>query len=221
MKKSNNTITIEEQQYTKLSTIEEIKNNGNGNHLKFICESSLGKIVTHLRLLGIDCDCNRTYNRPFVLYKARSEHRIIITESKSLIKELINLNTPKKKETYEVYSDDEDDDDQNEDNKQEYFYIEQSDTINDQILAIVNQFQLVCNDVFSRCLSCNIYVLPLEVTDSNREELLKSDGVTEKVIEVYGTTFTKCPECNQLYWKGHYHEKALHLARTLSYQERD
>jgi uncharacterized protein with PIN domain len=151
-----------------------------------------------------------------------------LTDSLSFRDELYRLNHPKQENNYEVYSDDSGE----EENQNctcdgnnlkgrivyEYFVVKEQKDYKKQILEIVNQFKIICkNEVFTRCLQCNICVDHIELTDENRVQLLKEPGVTEKVFLEYGKTFTRCPQCLRLFWRGHYYHKVLKLANIYSY----
>jgi uncharacterized protein with PIN domain len=207
--------------HINVSTKYQLQQSNQGNSLHFLCESSLGKVAKHLRLLGIDCECNTTYNRHYALFKARNEKRIVLTESSSFLKQILRANNPKKKkQSYEVYSDDDSDvEEELVDDRIEYFYITCHNDFETNVKLVTDFFKLMFKPdcIFTRCLTCNTLVNRIELTDENRDSLLKESGVTDCVLKNYGHTLTRCPSCSQLFWQGHYYAHALELAQELSY----
>jgi uncharacterized protein with PIN domain len=59
--------------------------------LKFICDGALGRLVRHLRVLGIDCAFEKDMNAHYLLYLARRDDRIILTKNRNMIQYILQL----------------------------------------------------------------------------------------------------------------------------------
>lgn len=187
--------------------------------LKFIVESSLGKIARHLRLLGIDCECDASFNRAFILFKAFSESRIVITTALSVVKKIIKTNNPPfKRHKYEVYSDDSEDEVFK--TVYHYYLLNEQTSYPDKLLDVVNYFKIPfdCQRIFSRCMYCNVLVDKMSRNEYSNEELLKKMG-SQEAVDNYADTISKCPKCERMFWIGHYYHKCEKWAKKFSYNK--
>ncbi len=79
-------------------------------------------------------------------------------------------------------------------------YFVQATTARDQLAEVIDALGLVPDParMFSRCTVCNVVVEPVE----------ENDRVPPNV-RGRGLTFTRCPSCDRLYWRGSHVERIL------------
>ncbi|KAL0479397.1 mannonate dehydratase [Acrasis kona] len=70
-----------------------------GNNFKYVVDCSLPALATHMRVLGVDTLYDPTFSRNYILFLARRDHRIIVTQSTKLrsMVELILFNRERKR----------------------------------------------------------------------------------------------------------------------------
>jgi uncharacterized protein with PIN domain len=76
-----------------------------GNDKKYIVDSSLPGIAKHLRILGVDTIYDKDYPRNYVLFIARRDDRVIVTQSVKLQDQvqLMSYNRERRKKKIEEY----------------------------------------------------------------------------------------------------------------------
>jgi hypothetical protein len=136
--------------------------------MKIIADRMLGKLAKELRMLGYDTLYYRGENGYPLLKLAREEGRMILTRSTKL--------TPKREEDRIVRV--------MEDNPS----LQLRELIQKKVISLREE------DLFSRCLLCNI---PLG--EISREE---AEGKVPDFIFYQQKEFFRCPQCSRIYWKG-------------------
>lgn len=134
---------------------------------EFIADINLGRLVRYMRALGFDVYFDPTLSAKQVMEISKKENRIILTTSRKLLKF--------KEVTHGIF-----------------IY---KDTIAKQIKKILEFLDLKERvNLFSRCLSCNSLLIPIE-----KQKI--EDRLPPKVREIYNE-YTYCKPCDKIYWHG-------------------
>ncbi|KAL9655194.1 hypothetical protein ABK040_008969 [Willaertia magna] len=186
-----------------------------GNDLHFACDSSLGRMAKHFRMLGIDCFYEPNMTIHYLLFIARRDNRIIITHNRSLIHQ-INFHQ-KEKELRKV---------QQQLNKKKSFNIEEEELKKQKREKELQELEKIYKEqglefnredfeefeeeeeeddlnqdndnnrneefIFTRCIVCNCKIEPVE------KESIK-DEVFPSVFNWYDNFF-RCSGCKKVYW---------------------
>ena len=136
--------------------------------MRFICDVMLGKLAKKLRMLGIDTSYHNNITEDYLIAAAIKENRIVLTR---------NTAFPFSNKAVPV------------------LFILDNNSKN-QLRQTVSHFKINKEMInpFSRCISCNKELSPLE-----------KDLAEGKVADyVFKTTnsFTTCPACEKIYWAG-------------------
>lgn len=136
--------------------------------MRFICDVMLGKLAKKLRMLGIDTTYHNNITGDNLISVSLKENGIILT-----------------RKTERPYSD-----------KATPVLFILDNNPNNQLKQVVSHYKINRNTTtpFSRCISCNKELMPLE-----------KDLAEGKVADyVFNTTesFTTCSVCKKIYWSG-------------------
>ena len=83
----------------------------------------------------------------------------------------------------------------------------ESESLEDQLLQVVETYHLNTQEEFSRCIECNV-----SLTNVTREQV--QERVPPFVFQTQ-EEFMECPSCQKLYWRGtHWHSMLQELARV-------
>ena len=206
---------------------EQTEINGFFRNTKFIADTSISKIAKHIRLLGYDCISDPSYSTNYIIYKARSENRIIVTGSASLASKIKSENKGAKPKVKDYYDSDEEENEENSNNEEtkqiRYLFIDSRKVeFHDSISDIVKSFHLMFHPakIYTRCLKCNDPVQCIKATtEEEMQELTKIMG-GKRIYDLYGQTVTKCPTCKKFFWEGHYFQRCVKFALQYSYSNR-
>ena len=152
----------------------------------FIADVHLRKLSRLLRLLGFDTLHSNDYEDAKIVAIAVEEGRIILTRDRQLLKHGAVTHG---------------------------YWVRSTDPI-EQAREIVKRFDLSDRiRAFSRCLSCNGLLSPVE-----------KDDVFERIppkTAAWLDTYYECESCKKLYWRGTHHERLKALTRLIRAPESD
>ena len=135
--------------------------------MKFIADCMLGKLTRWLRILGYDTAYETFAEDDDLLVESATEARILLTRDGPLARR-----APEGTCVYIDYG-----------------------SLDDQIAQIVVQLGISLEgEPFTRCLTCNTPIRPLEQSDAKTR--------VPDYIHKTQTTFFECPDCAQVYWRG-------------------
>ena len=149
--------------------------------MKFICDSMLGKLAKKLRMLGLDTAYHITAAAEKIITVALKENRIILTRKTNL--PVTDKNIP-------------------------FLFIMNNDP-KQQIRQVISHFKINRSMLrpFSRCISCNIELEPLE-------KKLAEGKVADYIFNTTDS-FSICPACGKIYWSGTHHENMTKIINNL------
>ncbi|MFQ5593361.1 MAG: Mut7-C RNAse domain-containing protein [Anaerolineae bacterium] len=136
--------------------------------MRFLCDAMLGRLATWLRLLGYDTAYSDASDHELAR-QARAGDRILLTRD-------LHLAQRRGIRALQITS----------------------DNLEDQLLQVINRFDLTQSQALSRCPRCNT---PLRELPRPAAE----DRVPPYIYQ-HHTNFRECPACGQVYWRGsHWH----------------
>lgn len=143
--------------------------------MKFITDRTLGKLAKWLRILGYDTLYYRGAIDRSMLEKGRREGRIVLTRRRDMAERQF---TGRMK-------------------------IVMADGVTAQLREVIDELQLAPahNDLFSRCLTCNTCLQPVD------RQLVKG-SVPPYVLQTQ-TDFRICSLCRRIYWSGTHRDNML------------
>ena len=85
-----------------------------------------------------------------------------------------------------------------------------TENIQQQLTFLINELpiEIKSEKLFSRCLDCNVPVTPIPKSEAH-------DKVPEKSYNFY-TDFSRCPNCDKIYWRGTHTERILRMLKTIT-----
>lgn len=190
--------------------------------LRFIAESSCGKIAKHLRMIGLDCTFDKTYSTHYVMFLAQLHDCIIVSQSVAMTKlvEKANKKLQQQQQEEEFDDDEEEEDDQQVSHEQaaemknaatsvklyKYYAVDPCKKFGEQILALLTHFQITCKreHLFTRCLQCNCAVVQYKweaLTEQEQVTLRTEMGEAAYANGYYKNDLTRCNLCGKLFWK--------------------
>ncbi len=152
--------------------------------IKFIADIMVGRLARWLRVLGYDTVYYPNGPRFLLPLEARREGRVLLTRSRRMIEENPDVEA----------------------------YLVIPDRPRQQLIDIMEAFELGTDWIFSRCTLCN---RPVEIVGA--EEV--KDEVPAAVLKME-TRFYRCPGCGKVYWEGsHVHRFREFLERIKEHSE--
>jgi len=147
---------------------------------RFILDVHLGKLAKYLRLLGFDTLYQNNLEDKYIIRLSNNQERIILTRDVGILKHSAVLHG---------------------------YYI-RSDQPGEQVKEVIQRFDLIDNiQPFSRCLSCNGELKPVEKKDIEH----RLDPATNR----YYNEFYLCASCEKIFWKGSHYKEMLIFLRNL------
>ncbi len=141
----------------------------------------LGRLASWLRLLGYDTVYSDAGDHELAR-QARAQDRVLLTRDTQLSKRR-GIDT----------------------------LLIRSDTLEDQLRQVIDEFGLSQSKVFSRCPTCNA---PLRQVSKSAVK----DRVPPYVFENH-ESFQACPECEKVYWRGSHWRRIRHRLDTLDRED--
>ncbi|MFN2540595.1 MAG: Mut7-C RNAse domain-containing protein [Chthoniobacterales bacterium] len=139
---------------------------------KFVADGHLGKLSRDLRLLGLDVLYERDAQDRQLLELARIDNRALLTRDRRLLMHAVLRHG---------------------------YYLRSQNPL-EQTLEVLRRFELASSLMpFSRCLSCNASLQPVE-----KGEVLDR---LEPLTKIYYERFRRCGGCGQIYWQGSHFDK--------------
>lgn len=138
---------------------------------KFILDVHLGKLARLMRLCGFDTLYRNDYDDPEIIELSVSQKRIILTRDRALLHARIIT----------------------------HGYCLRSTNAFEQLSEVIRRFDLNIIAPFSRCLSCNGTLDPVDKASI-------SDQLESKT-KMYYDRFFRCKGCGRIFWKGSHFEK--------------
>lgn len=136
-------------------------------NMGFICDVHLGKLARLMRLLGFDTLYRNDYDDPEIVQISVAENRAVLTRDRVLLHAKVVT----------------------------YGYWLRSINPIEQLSEVVKRFGLEKRIIpFSRCLSCNASLKPIE------KEVIE-DSLEPKTRQYY-EQFHRCERCQKIFWKG-------------------
>jgi hypothetical protein len=141
----------------------------------FIADAMLGKLARWMRMMGCDVEYFRQITDDTLIDRALRGNRIILTRDTRLVRQRICRDSA---------------------------FLVAGDHYTDQLRQVVQAFAIdPFTDMLSRCLRCNLLLVPCEKKD-----------MAEKVpLYVFETQdrFESCPRCRKIYWKATHAEQMV------------
>jgi|Deesub1362B_J571_1020462.scaffolds.fasta_scaffold20160_1 hypothetical protein len=134
--------------------------------IRFAADVMLGRLARWLRAMGYDTLFNPDWPRFLLPMEAKRENRILLTRSKRMAEE-----------HPEVPS-----------------LVIRSPHPREQLLEVVQAFDLGTDWIFTRCTLCNT---PVHETGAEQARGRVPDGILQME-----TRFYECPGCGKIYWEG-------------------
>ena len=142
--------------------------------MRFVADLMLGKLARWLRILGYDTIYGPSTPLKDLVSLCNREHAMFLTRRKSL-PEGVSLTS-----VFNICSED----------------------FEEQLRRVIHHFDLdTATYLFTRCISCNVEVQPVEKVSLRGK-------IPERSFEGYDHFF-QCPQCQSIYWGG------THRANTL------
>ncbi|HEX2959355.1 MAG TPA: Mut7-C RNAse domain-containing protein [Chitinispirillaceae bacterium] len=140
-------------------------------NLGFICDVHLGKLSRLMRLLGFDTLYRNDYDDPEIVQISVAENRAVLTRDRRLLHaKVITCGC----------------------------WLHSTNPI-EQLSEVIKRFGLEkCTTPFSRCLSCNSVLKPIQ------KEAIE-DSLEPKTRQYYDQ-FHRCGQCKKVFWKGSHFE---------------
>jgi uncharacterized protein with PIN domain len=139
---------------------------------RFVADGHLGKLVRDLRLLGLDVAYDRAAEDRQLVELASRDKRALLTRDRRLL----------------MHS------------AVRHGYYLRSQNALEQTTEVLQRFQLsTVLAPFSRCLSCNALLQPVE-----KAEVFDQ---LEPLTQIYYERFRRCDGCRQVYWQGSHFDK--------------
>lgn len=147
---------------------------------RFIADVHLGKLARLLRLTGIDTLYNNSASDPEIAHTAVQENRAVLTRDVGLLKH----------------------------GKLSYGHWLRSTDPDQQLSELIRYFNLSGKlSPFSRCMSCNGHLKPVNKADVEA----KLPPRVQKSFE----EFMQCDQCGKVYWKGTHYKKLVAKVREI------
>ena len=139
---------------------------------KFVADGHLGKLVRDLRLLGFDVLYDRAAQDRQLVELASSDRRALLTRDRRLLMHSA---------------------------VRDGYYLRSQKAL-EQTIEVLQRFQLSSALApFTRCLSCNALLQPVEKADVFER--------LEPLTKIYYERFRRCEGCAQIYWQGSHFDK--------------
>lgn len=139
---------------------------------KFVADGHLGKLVRDLRLLGVDVLYERAAQDRQLVELASSDKRALLTRDRRLLMHSA---------------------------VRDGYYLRSQKPL-EQTIEVLHRFQLSSALApFTRCVSCNALLQPVEKTDVFDR--------LEPLTKIYYYRFRRCEGCGQIYWQGSHFDK--------------
>ena len=148
---------------------------------KFIVDLNVGRLAKGLRIMGYDAFFVPGIEDGELVRLAQEERRILLTRDRFIMRRRIVT-------TGELGA-----------------LLIESESLEDQLLQVVETYHLNTQEEFSRCIECNV-----SLTNVTREQV--QERVPPFVFQTQ-EEFMECPSCLKLYWRGtHWHNMLKELA---------
>jgi len=134
--------------------------------VRFVADVMLGRLARWLRVLGYDTLYDPHVPRFLLPVEAQREDRVLLTRSRRMVEEHPRVRS------YLVYP----------------------DRPREQLIEIMEHFELGTDWIFSRCTLCNRLV---EQVSPEEVKNLVPEAVLQMKSAVY-----RCPGCGKIYWEG-------------------
>jgi uncharacterized protein with PIN domain len=153
--------------------------------MKFIADRMLGKLAKELRILGYDTVFYRSEDTHQLIHCAREEGRAILTRNSKLL--------PKGSQDSIVHV--------REDNP----FLQLKELIQKGHISLVDE------NLFSRCLLCNILLYEIPRNEA--------EGKVPDFIFHQHKNFYRCPQCQRIYWPGSHQKNMKRRIRELQMED--
>lgn len=148
--------------------------------VRFVVDVNVGRLANLLRILGLDAAFGNGWDDAAIADMAEAEGRIVLSRDRELLKR----------------------------SKVVHGRLVRACDPEEQLLEVLTLFGLRGPFArFSRCLRCNVPLLPVAKADIIDRLLPK----TRK----YHDTFSMCPSCGRIYWAGSHFDKLAERLRGL------
>jgi uncharacterized protein with PIN domain len=139
---------------------------------KFVADGHLGKLVRDLRLLGFDVLYDRAAQDRELVELASRDRRALLTRDRRLLMHSA---------------------------VRDGYYLRSQKAL-EQTIEVLQRFQIYSALApFTRCLSCNALLQPVEKADVFER--------LEPLTKIYYERFRRCEGCGQIYWQGSHFDK--------------
>lgn len=143
------------------------------DNMKFLADIMIGKLAKWMKICGFDviyAGNIKDIKKKEIENVCLNESRILLTRDTGYLKQ----------------------------NKIKYLFIK-SNYIHEQLREVFNHFNLKAENLFQRCLICNMPIINID-----------KENIKDKVPPyVYQTQsfFSTCPSCNRIYWCGTHYQR--------------
>jgi uncharacterized protein with PIN domain len=147
---------------------------GPGQRPAFVADAMLGRLAKALRMLGYDVAYDPAVDDASLKLTAVREGRIVLTRDHEVAATSLPIRV----------------------------VLVESDRPAEQLRQVVDSLGLTADGAaFSRCLICNVEVLPVE-----KREV---EGLVPPYVYATQDRFARCPSCGRIYWPATHVEHAL------------
>jgi len=138
--------------------------------LQFLVDVNVGKLAKLLRMLGLDAEFHCSWSDWRIAHKALQEGRIVLSKDRGLLKR----------------------------NHIQWGRLIRGQTPREQLVEVLSFFGIRPPlAIFSRCLSCNTPLQPVDKKDIEHRLKPKTKRFYQR--------FQICPTCERIYWRGSHH----------------
>ena len=150
------------------------------DEITFVCDMMVGRLARWLRIFGYDTLYDPEKPVRDWVPLLLEERRVLLTRNRQIAPELP---------------------------PELYFWVEPNQP-DAQIRQVIEAFELdVQSHLFSRCLLCNVPVVPAEKAEVR-------DKIPPRVWQTH-TEFWRCPHCGRVYWQGSHLKRVKEHIRNI------
>ncbi len=144
-----------------------------GEPPRFLADAMLGGLARWLRVLGLDTAFDPALDDPELVDRALAEDRTILTRDSRLVLRKRARN---------------------------HLFI-RSEVVDEQVLQVLGELAIEPRpeDLFSRCLRCNVPLAPVALAEAAREVPPYVARTQER--------FRRCPRCGRIFWRATHAER--------------